>query len=77
MAKLTELKNPITAKDVNVLNPADWVSSIGYVVFAGIVAAIGMKALIKADEFLPGNNTPNYYKTATEQPAAAAGITVL
>lgn len=77
MAKLNELKNPITSQSVNILNPADTIKAIGYVAWVGMVVAIGMKALIKADEFLPGNVTPNHYKTETAVATTTNGVTVL
>ena len=68
MAKITDLKNPLTSKDVNVLNPLDWVQSIGYVAWLGLVAVLGAKALIKADAIIPGNNTPSCYVKAAAAP---------
>lgn len=69
MAKLNEFKNPLTADKVNILSPADWVTSIGYVAFFGAVFAIGAKLLVKADSLLPGDATPNGYAKAVEKTA--------
>ena len=71
MAKLNEFKNPIVSKEVNVLSPADWIQSIGYVAFMGMVAVLGAKLLIKADSFIPGNNTPTNYTNLVTTPAAS------
>lgn len=71
MAKLNEFKNPIVSKEVNVLNPADWIQSIGYVAFMGMVAVLGAKLLIKADQVIPGNNTPTNYTNLVSTPAAS------
>lgn len=71
MAKLNEFKNPIVSKEVNVLNPADWIQSIGYVAFMGMVAVLGAKLLIKADSVIPGNNTPTSYANMVSTPAAS------
>lgn len=59
MAKLSEFKNPIVAGSADVLNPADWVKSIGYIAFLGACVAIGAKALVKIDSVTPGTITPN------------------
>lgn len=66
MAKLNEFKNPLTAEKVNVLSPADWLTSIGYVAFFGAVIAVGAKLLVKADEIIPGKVSPNGYAKAVE-----------
>lgn len=71
MAKLNEFKNPIVNKEVNVLSPADWVQSIGYVAFLGFAFAMGAKLLVKADEIIPGNNTPKSYANMVSTPAAS------
>lgn len=71
MAKLTEFKNPVVNKEVNVLSPADWIQSIGYVAFMGLVVAMGAKLLVKADEIIPGNNTPRSYANMVSTPAAS------
>lgn len=71
MAKLNEFKNPVVNKEVNVLNPADWIQSIGYVAFMGIVLAMGAKLLVKADQVIPGNNTPTSYANMVSSPAAS------
>lgn len=75
--KLTELRNPLKADKVNVLSIGDWIGSIGFVAWIGLVMALGAKALTAADKVLPGNNTPNYYKNVTAEPAPASGVTIL
>ena len=71
MAKLNEFKNPIVNKEVNVLSPADWVQSIGYVAFLGLALAMGAKLLVTADKYIPGNNTPVSYANMVSTPAAS------
>ena len=71
MAKLNEFKNPVVNKEVNVLNPTDWVQSIGYVAFMGLVVAMGAKLLVAADKYIPGNNTPKSYANMVSTPAAS------
>lgn len=71
MAKLNEFKNPVVNKEINVLSPADWIQSIGYVAFMGLVIAMGAKLLVKADEIIPGNNTPVSYANMVSSPAAS------
>lgn len=67
MAKLADVKNPLR-KEVNILNPKDWIGSILYVAWLGMVFVLGVKLLMKADEVIPGNNTPNYFKNTIAQP---------
>lgn len=71
MAKLTDFKNPIVNKEVNILSPADWIQSIGYVAFLGFIAAMGAKLLVTVDKYVPGNNTPTNYANMVSTPAAS------
>lgn len=75
MAKLNEFKNPLTADKVNVLSPADWLASIGYVAFFGVCLAVGAKLLTKADNVIPGKIAPNAYTKAVEE-KATSGVVV-
>lgn len=72
MAKLNEFKNPIVNREINVLSPADWLQSIGYVAFLGLAVAMGAKLLVTADKYIPGNNTPASYANMVAAPAASA-----
>lgn len=65
--KLGDLKNPVTSREVNIFNPADWLGSILYVAWFGLIAVLGIKALEKADAVLPGNQTPASYKAAVTE----------
>lgn len=74
--KLAEVKNPLK-KDINILSPKDWLGSILYVAWLGMVFVLGIKLLMKVDEVVPGNNTPNYFKKTVEPAATGDVIQVL
>ena len=77
MAKrLTDVTNPLTSTGGNILSPSDWLSRILYVAWFGAIFMFGAKLLQQADRVIPGNITPNDYKTAT-QVQTAAGMTIL
>lgn len=65
--KLSDVKNPLR-KEVNILNPKDWIGSILYVAWLGMVFVLGIKLLMKVDAVVPGNNTPNYFKATVAEP---------
>jgi len=74
--KLGELKNPVTAQGVNLFSVTDWVGSILYVAWFGLIAVLGIKALQKADALTPATLTPANYKAAVAE-EAVNGVTVL
>ena len=74
--KLGDLKNPVLAKEVNIFNPMDWLGGVLYVAWIGLIAVLGIKALMKADTLLPGNNTPAGFKSAVAE-APTNGVQVL
>lgn len=61
--KLTQVTNPITSTGGDIASPADWISRILYVAWFGAIFMIGAKVLTMADRVIPGNITPNDYKT--------------
>lgn len=77
MAKrLTDVTNPLTSTGGNILSPSDWLSRILYVAWFGAIFMAGAKVLQMADRVVPGNITPNDYKTAS-QVQTVTGLTVL
>lgn len=74
--KITEVTNPLTASGGNILNPADWISRVLYVAWFGAIFMIGAKVLTMADRVIPGNVTPNDYKTQSSV-ITGDGVTVL
>lgn len=63
--KLTDVTNPITASGGNILSLGDWVSRILWVAMFGAVFSLGAKVLTTVDNYIPGNNTPSSYRSAT------------
>ena len=57
--KLTDFRNPLTAKEGSVFDLGNWLGGILWVVMVGMVIALGVKTLEKIDSFVPGNQTPN------------------
>lgn len=74
--KLTDLKNPLTSSNLNLLSPGDWLGSVLYVAWLGLIVSLGIKALMKADSVIPGNNTPAGYRAAVTE-VSTNGIQVL
>lgn len=74
---IAEFKNPMRANSINPLNPMEYISSIGYVAWIGLIFVAGAKLLVMADKVIPGENTPNSYKTAIAQPVSDKGITII
>lgn len=68
MTKLTRTVNPVTATGGDILSPTDWISRILWVAMFGAVFSAGAKVLSTADKFIPNDNTPNFYKSATTMP---------
>lgn len=64
-AKITRTTNPITSEGGNILSATDWISRILWVAMFGAVFSMGAKLLSAADRYIPGNNTPAGYRTAT------------
>jgi len=69
MAKLTEFKNPLTAREGSIFDLTNWIGGILWVAMTGVILALGVKALGKIDNYVPGNQTPNIapYKTEPVQ----------
>lgn len=74
--KLTEFKNPITAKEGSIFDIYNWVGGILWVVMVGMVIALGVKTLDKVDSFVPGNQVPNVAPYKSE-PVTGTQYTVL
>lgn len=64
-AKITRTTNPITTEGGDILSPSDWISRILWVAMFGAVFSIGARLLQAADKYIPGNNTPAGFRTAT------------
>ena len=71
--KLTDVTNPLTTQGGNLLDPSDWISRILWVFMFGAVFTVGAKVLTTADKFIPGNITPNDFKTISDSPVMASG----
>jgi len=76
-AKLANFKNPITAQGGNLLSASDWLGGIFWVVWVGIIFSVGAKLLSKADAVIPGDVTPNQYKTMNTAPITSSGPVIL
>lgn len=63
--KLTRTINPVTSAGGDILSPTDWVQRILWVAMFGAIFTIGARVLSAADKYIPGNNTPAGYRTAT------------
>lgn len=75
MAKLTDFKNPLTAKEGSIFSLSTWTGGILWVVMVGMILAIGVTLTNKLDAILPGNQSPNIKPyTKVEQ---SGGVTML
>jgi len=75
--KLTDFKNPLTAKEGSVFDLANWVGGILWVVMVGMVIALGVKTLEKIDSFVPGTQTPNVAPYKQEVAPSGPQYTIL